>query len=565
MNNFQKSCAIFFTAFFFFSSCGDDFSQEVEDDLSSLFTFAKTPDENSASVSRRYKIGDTISNADISDAVSKGEALPSSAFPDATDSEIAAWNTGYNVAGWKFYKNSETKSTAVPKTVQTNDDGSVQSMTVTPQNITFYVSNWTPITYKLILDAGFTKQYDDEVAGQVPIILTYDTSKTLPENTFARNAYDFKGWAKEKDSTVKEYDNKASVLNLATSQGEQVFLYPVWIKQGITVKFEGGGGSGSMPDQNYKFDDAPITLPANAFTNTGFDFSHWLSDNGKSYVDGEQLVQANWPNKDVTLSAQWRKIQYTVNFYPNDGTNAMNSQTFDYGEAQNLSANAFSRIGYDWNGWKDSAGKSYSDAQSVTLPADAPSIVSATANDYTRRTLELKAQWNPQVFTLSFDSNGGSGTMSSQSLTFSDSISETISPNQFSRTGYNFQGWSVSSSAASAEFSDKQAITSANWANLYANQKLYAVWSSRAVLNESASTAGASAYFSADEKITFRADSADSYQWNINGTNIGTSQTLELSYGNSNIKIGENSVTLLSFKDGRPIFREFVFTVSAAY
>ena len=73
----------------------------------------------------------------------------------------------------------------------------------------------------------------------------------------------------------------------------------------------------------------------------------------------------------------------------------------------------------------------------------------------------------PDYITVSFKANGGTGSMSSQ--TFAQGVSQKLSANAFTRSGYEFIGWATSS-GGSVVYSDQQSIS------LSANKTLYAVW-----------------------------------------------------------------------------------------
>ena len=69
----------------------------------------------------------------------------------------------------------------------------------------------------------------------------------------------------------------------------------------------------------------------------------------------------------VTGMADISAFPYTVKFNANGGTGSMANQSFTYGTAKALTANAFTRTGYVFQGWATSAsgGKVYNDKQSV--------------------------------------------------------------------------------------------------------------------------------------------------------------------------------------------------------
>lgn len=70
--------------------------------------------------------------------------------------------------------------------------------------------------------------------------------------------------------------------------------------------------------------------------------------------------------------------------------------------------------------------------------------------------------------TVSFDANGGTGSMSS--MTLGKGETKTLTPNTFTRTGYTFTGWNTKADGTGTSYSDKQSITPTE------NLTLYAQW-----------------------------------------------------------------------------------------
>lgn len=86
-----------------------------------------------------------------------------------------------------------------------------------------------------------------------------------------------------------------------------------------------------------------------------------------------------------TLTALWNANKYTIHFNANGGTGTMADQVFTYDEVKNLSANAFTKSGYDFTGWNTSANgddTSYTDTQTIR-----------NITDVDGATIELYAQW----------------------------------------------------------------------------------------------------------------------------------------------------------------------------
>lgn len=155
-------------------------------------------------------------------------------------------------------------------------------------------------------------------------------------------------------------------------------------------------------------------------------------------------------------------------FYNNDGTNSLFDKTSSMCKnGVNMSEyfvdnNVPARKGYKLIGW--SKNKNSSTAEySIN---DTFSCDHGDAYFY--------AVWSPNKYTVKYNANGGSGSMSLSTHTYDQY--KTLTSNKFSRSGYYFLGWSKSSSATSATYSDGQSIknlTSTNGETV----NLYAVWS----------------------------------------------------------------------------------------
>jgi hypothetical protein len=67
-----------------------------------------------------------------------------------------------------------------------------------------------------------------------------------------------------------------------------------------------------------------------------------------------------------------------------------------------------------------------------------------------RTTLLVKkeATEGPQTYTVSFNANGGNGSMSNQS--FTHGVTQNLSSNSFTKPGYTFAGWATSAGGSVA-------------------------------------------------------------------------------------------------------------------
>lgn len=80
----------------------------------------------------------------------------------------------------------------------------------------------------------------------------------------------------------------------------------------------------------------------------------------------------------------------------------------------------------------------------------------------------LTANWEPNTYTISYNANGGSGAPAAQIKNYNTGL--TLSTTKPTRSGYNFVGWSASSSGTAPIYKSGGSYT----AN--ASTTLYAVW-----------------------------------------------------------------------------------------
>jgi uncharacterized repeat protein (TIGR02543 family) len=146
-----------------------------------------------------------------------------------------------------------------------------------------------------------------------------------------------------------------------------------------------------------------------------------------------------------------------ITFKANGGSGSMDSQTARKDTTVTLNANRFYRNGYTFAGWSTS---------SLAISADYDDCGRYTIG---HSDVTLYAVWN-SGYTITFNANGGSGTMQRQFVNAGSSV--TLAENTFTRSGYVFEGWALSSTATTALYMDKALCKPTS------NITLYAVWSS---------------------------------------------------------------------------------------
>jgi len=234
---------------------------------------------------------------------------------------------GYTFAGW-----SSDSAGSVEYA-----DGANYTMEMDTDYVTLYAV-WTANNYTVsFAPNGGTGTMADQT-------ITCDDTAALTAITFTRDSYTFDGWATTSTGDV-EYEDGADY----TMGTESVTLYARWTANNYTVSFAPNGGTGTMADQTIACDNT-VALTANAFTMDGYVFDGWAttSTGDVEYEDGADYTMGM---ASVTLYAKWTANNYTVSFAPNGGTGTMADQIIAYNDTAALTANAFTRDGYTFDGW----------------------------------------------------------------------------------------------------------------------------------------------------------------------------------------------------------------------
>ena len=202
-------------------------------------------------------------------------------------------------------------------------------------------------------------------------------------------------------------------------------------------------------DENYK--DKPLNYYADTYPDLkkafGYDadalYNHYITY-GKGegrrisqYVKGDSFTG----NANKTIYAGWYAQGYTISYNSNGGTGSMASDVVKTGGTVTIKANEFTKKGYSFAGWTTKSDGT-DDGYNWTGWSGTWNYVDGQYG-IANKTLKLYARWTPKSYTISYNSNGGTGTMTSDTVSTGGSV--TIKGNTFKRTGYKFVGWTTKS------------------------------------------------------------------------------------------------------------------------
>ena len=169
-------------------------------------------------------------------------------------------------------------------------------------------------------------------------------------------------------STGGNYTQTANANCVATVSGYTVEKG----KSSATTKSASTSGSSATASISAAY-GSTITYTATA--GTGYTFEGFATSNSTTlpatkYASGKTATASGYGStNNSTYYAYFKANSYTVKFDANEGAGTMSDQSYTYDIEQALTANAFTRTGYTFEGWNtqaDGTGTSYTDKQSVS-------------------------------------------------------------------------------------------------------------------------------------------------------------------------------------------------------
>ena len=195
--------------------------------------------------------------------------------------------------------------------------------TVTPKTYTgFQAGSYTPTTIAADGSTVIEVRYNRKVHtvtfnanGGTPAPQSQNVryeGKVSTPSTISKTGYTFGGW-------YKSYNYTGTAWNFASNTvSDNTTLYAKWTANTYKVRFNSNGGSGSMSDQSFTYDEASKPLSQNTFTKTDYRFTGWATrSSGSKMYDNQQSVNnlTAEPNGTFNLYAVWvplPKVRFKV-------------------------------------------------------------------------------------------------------------------------------------------------------------------------------------------------------------------------------------------------------------
>lgn len=333
----------------------------------------------------------------------------------------------YALIGWTFVR-WNTKADGSGVSVEPDD--SIWNLAPSGE-VTLY-AQWSVNKYNIAFNSNKPSTSTSTITGTMSTITNrnYDTSYTLTANAFKQVGYTFDGWSLTPTGNRK-YDDKATVKNLSTTDGDTVTLYARWTANSDTkyvVRHWQQNISGNK-DVHDSTNYTCVTADTQNFTGTSDTF---VTPSVNTYIGFNspeaQKVRIK-PDGSLVVDYYYTRIVYTVTFDYNVPSNALStlsgnsttSKTVLYGDKFGTLPSP-SLTGWTFKGWYTSktgginilASTVYNYTADITLYAhwkdEAKPIITDISVNPPTTSSSIEYGWQNEDKTLSFKAtDSGSG------------------------------------------------------------------------------------------------------------------------------------------------------------
>ena len=314
--------------------------------------------------------------------------------------------------------------------------------------------NTSDTVYLTISDKASGEKYVTDAAvsvtdGKYSYTCTPSIEGDANGRIYVVTAKDVNGNTSTKEFAVSKTDGSAPQLKSGTS-----LSYTDWtnIAKNISLSFFDFGAGGVEASLDNQTDYKPLTKSGEYYI-WNHSFGNQIGTTEHTIYVRDALGNAN--SYTFTVGNTDSNV-YSITYNLNSGT--ISDQKTSYTVADSFTLPQPTKTGYTFTGWTGSNG---------TTPQK---IV--TVNKGTRGNLSYIANWSANQYTVSYDANGGTGTMDTDTATYNENY--VTKANQFTRTGYEFVGWTENADGSGSNWTS---WIGKPWKWTYTkNITLYAKW-----------------------------------------------------------------------------------------
>jgi uncharacterized repeat protein (TIGR02543 family) len=363
-----------------------------------------------ATWTRIYNVTYSFSGGSVANAIADQQKI---ALDTITVTSTVPTRTGYNFLHW-VDQSGETTTAGATYIVR---DGHY-----------LLYAQWQAVAYSVTYDAASGSPAPSETAKTIGQSFAVGSAPS-------REFYTFNGWS---DGT-----NVYAAGAPYVTQSSNIILTAQWVAKVFTVTYDLNGGAGSAGgNYAHTYGTSAYQLPTTGFARTDYNFGGWATSPGGTTV-GATFA----PSSDISLFAIWNIAIYRLTFDGQSGVSESATAKVTIGQALTL-PNA-TRANHTLQGWS-------TQQSGGTVTAGGASFT--PASDGT-----LYAQWALQVFTVTYNPNGGTSATPTASFTYG-STTPLVLPRP-TRANYVFDNWYSSAvggfliGAAGGNFTPTSSVT----------------------------------------------------------------------------------------------------------
>ena len=375
-----------------------------------------------------YTIEDEITfSAPTKDGYSFGGWFADSAFENGID-KITLGSTGNMTlyAKW-YYTGTVTFETNGGTTIDpiTQEYGTVLVAPEDPARQHYTFAGWysdealqNEYVFDTMPDFDFTLYAKwDAVEYKITYVLNGGENGDNPDVYTVESAFDFAGATKIGYRFVAWYTQPdftgEPVASIAAGTFGDMTLYANYAINSYTISFDSAGGSAVTPiTQEY---DTAVSAPA-APSKNGYRFNGWLTE------ESELFVFDRIPAYDITLTADWELIRYTITYNLGGGVNDPSNPAYYTIEDDTVTFAAPTRRGYTFKGWF--ADSDYTETI-TSIPAGSYGVV------------DIEAKWEIIIYDIIYVNVDGLENPNPATYTVEDDITFA----EVFRLGHTFGGF----------------------------------------------------------------------------------------------------------------------------
>ncbi len=280
---------------------------------------------------------------------------------------------------------------------------------------------WALNTYEI----NFYKESGDVIPYHTISNIIHDSTVTLPTEPI-KQGYNFNGW--------EITENGAGDFTSATKVIDNFVITAQFTINIYTVTFDEDNGNATYTENvTYGQDILDSAMPADP-TYYGYAFNHWEVTTGNANGNnvGDTFDNAYVVYEDITVTAQWDTVNYTVTFDTN-GADPVESIQVPY--LGTITLPTVTRLHYVAGGWTVSVGNVYGNVVDTVFTEATPIYGDIT----------IQIAWTEVDYTITFnpdntDSNFNIVVTYGLSINTDADVSWPADPE---KAGYLFTGWTV--------------------------------------------------------------------------------------------------------------------------